>query len=124
MLEEDMMEQKVWAVIGATHNTDKFGYKIYKRLKSKDYKVFPVNPGLSQIEGDPCYKDLAELPQTPDVLNMVVRPERTRQYLEEAARLGIRYIWLQPGTYDDETIELAKKLGLQYVKACVLVAVR
>ena len=30
---QQALDQKVWAVIGATHKTEKFGYKIYKCLK-------------------------------------------------------------------------------------------
>jgi len=74
------------------------------------------------VEGDPCYKDLSSLPKLPDVVNMVVSPKRAKPVLEEAARLGIRYVWFQPGTYDDEVMEVAKELGLETVLACVLVA--
>ena len=28
-----MLDMKVWAVVGATDNPDKFGYKIFKLLK-------------------------------------------------------------------------------------------
>jgi len=55
---------------------------------------------------------------------MVVSPKRGRAILEEAARLGINYIWFQPGTYDDELLEYTTTLGLNYVLACVLVALR
>lgn len=44
--------------------------------------------------------------------------------MEEASKLGIRYIWLQPGTYDDELLKKVDELGLEAVQACVLVATR
>ncbi len=43
---KDALAEKVWAVIGATHKTDKFGYKIYKCLKEHGYEVYPVNPNV------------------------------------------------------------------------------
>ena len=53
---KDALAEKVWAVIGATHKTDKFGYKIYKCLKEHGYEVYPVNPNVTSIDGDTCYQ--------------------------------------------------------------------
>jgi len=122
MLEELMLEKKVWAVVGANQNPEKFGNRIYRKLKNRGYEVYAVNPLYDSVEGDPCYKDLSSLPKLPDVVNMVVSPKRAKPVLEEAARLGIRYVWFQPGTYDDEVMEVAKELGLETALACVLVA--
>ncbi|NMA66758.1 MAG: CoA-binding protein [Clostridiaceae bacterium] len=122
MLSKVMLDKKVWAVVGANQNPEKYGNKIYKRLKSKGYEVYAVNPVYETIEGDKCYKDLASLPKLPDVIDMVVSPKRTKDVLMEAARLGIKYIWFQPGTYDDEVLKLAAELKLETVQDCVLVA--
>ncbi len=124
MLEEDMLEKKIWAVVGANQNQKKYGNMIYRKLKLRGYKVYAVNPLYDTVEGDPCYKDLDSLPELPEVIDMVVTPKRSKPVIRDAARLGIKYIWFQPGTYDDEVLELAKELGLLYVKACALVATR
>jgi predicted CoA-binding protein len=41
-----------------------------------------------------------------------------------AAKLGIKHIWLQPGTHDAAILKQINDLGLQSVQACVLVALR
>ena len=53
---------------------------------------------------------------------MVVSPKRGKAIIEEAAALGIRNIWLQPGTftYDAELLALIDQKGLQAVQSCVL----
>jgi len=124
MLEEVMLEKKVWAVVGANQNPEKYGNMIYKKLKSRGYEVYAVNPLYDMVEGDQCYKDLTSIPELPEVIDMVVTPKRAKPVIEEAAKLGIKYIWFQPGTYDDEVLELAKNLGLEAVQACALVATR
>ncbi len=124
MLEELMLEKKVWVVVGANQNPEKYGNMIYKKLKSRGYEVFAVNPLYDTVEGNTCYKDLSSLPKVPDVIDMVVTPKRAKPIIEEAVKLGIKYIWFQPGTYDDEVLELAKNRGLEAVQACVLVATR
>ncbi len=121
-MQEKFLSHKVWAVVGATENPQKFGNKIYKRLKERHYEVYPVNPGLDFLDGDPCYKNLSSLPKVPDVIDMVVSPERGKAVLEEAAEIGVKNVWFQPGTYTDETLKLAKSLGLNLVQSCVLIA--
>ena len=101
MLEEMMLEKKVWAVVGANTDPEKYGNMIFRKLLRRGYRVFPVNPNYSEIEGQTCYKDLSSLPEKPEVIDMVVSPKRGRPILEEAARLDIKNIWFQPGTYND-----------------------
>lgn len=117
-----MLKKEVWAVVGANTDADKYGNKIYRKLKSMGYRVYPVNPNYDTVEGDKCYKDLSSLPEVPEVVEMVVSPKRGKPVIEEAARLGIKNIWLQPGTYDDELLETIRQKGLTAVQACVLVA--
>lgn len=122
MMEEEMLKMRNWAVVGATANKEKFGYKIYQRLKEKGYNVYPVNPNYQQIDGDKCYPSLSELPEKPDVIDMVVPPNRGIKVVEEAAELGIRNIWLQPGTVSEELLKFAEQKEVNTVQACVLVA--
>ena len=121
-IKESMLEKKIWAVIGANNDPNKFGNIIYKRLKSEDYTVYPINPIYDNVEGDPCYPDLASLPEKPEVLDMVISPKRGKVFIEEAAESGIKNIWLQPGTFDPELLTLIKEKQLVAVQACVLVA--
>ena len=124
MLEYEMLDCKVWAVIGANENPKKYGNMIYRKLKARGYNVYPVNPRYETVDGDTCYATLSDLPEVPDVINMVVAPARGDAFLREAASLGIRYVWLQPGTYDDDLLQLIEELELTAVQACVLVATR
>lgn len=124
MNEEAMLEMKVWAVVGANDNPDKFGNRIYKKLKARGYKVYPVNPNYEAVDGDRCYPKLSELPELPEVIDMVVSPKRGKAVIEEAAQLGVKNVWLQPGTYDEELLQMIKDRGLIGVQACVLVALR
>ena len=94
---KDALAEKVWAVIGATHKTDKFGYKIYKCLKEHGYEVYPVNPNVTSIDGDTCYPSLSSLPVVPSVVDFVVPEAAGLAAIDECKQLGIKMIWLQPG---------------------------
>lgn len=121
----EMLKCKVWAVVGATENQEKFGYKIYQMLKKADYTVFPVNPALSFIGGDRCYPSVSDLPVKPSAVNVVVSPKIGVKIVEECAELGIKNVWLQPGANGAEVVEAAEKAGLNAIhQSCVMVELR
>jgi len=120
MKKDELLALKHWAVVGDVLNPDKFAFKIVQKLLSKGYQVTPVHPG----GGDGVYASLASLPSKPDVLCLVINPRAGEQYLAEAAALGIRQAWLQPGADTEAILARCRALGLDFVQACVLVEMR
>jgi predicted CoA-binding protein len=119
---KDMLAQKTWAVVGASANTQKYGYKVFKRLIEEGYRAYPVNPNCKDIEGALCYSTLRELPETPGAVSVVIPPKAGLGILEEAAELGIKRLWFQPGAESGEIIDKAGDLGLEIVHDyCVLI---
>ena len=118
---EQALDKKKWAIVGASENTQKYGCKILKKLKQLGYEVYAVNPNYETILGDKCYPDLLSIPEVPDVVNIVVSPKYGIKTVEEAMSLGIKQIWLQPGTVSKEILELANSNGIEAIQACVLV---
>lgn len=113
---------KVWAVVGATDNTQKFGYKIYRRLKDGGYQTYPLNPFHTEICGDCCYDSPQALPEVPDCVNMVVGPEKGRAMLQPLYDKGVRLLWFQPGAYDGRLLDEAAAMGFEVISGyCVLI---
>ncbi len=120
-----MLQLKTWAVVGATDNKEKFGYKIFKVMLESGLEVYPINTGVAEILGQKCYPTLKDLPVKPDAIDMVVPPRVGEQILRECAELGIQNVWLQPGADTQSVINLAKELGLTVVDhACIMVELR
>lgn len=122
MLGEEMLKAKKWAVVGATDDTSKFGYKVYMKLKTKGYTVYPISIKCDQIDGDKAYKELADLPEKVDVVDFVVNPRIGISIIKQCKELGIDNVWLQPGTVSDEIIDFAKDNNIRAFQGCVLVA--
>lgn len=123
MIKDDMMSKKIWAVVGVTGNKDKFGYKIWKKLKEHDYETYGVSPNYDEIEGEKIYDSLKDLPVKVDVIDMVVSPKIGMNILDEAKELGIQYIWFQPGSFNNEIIEKANNLEFKILNDdCILSA--
>lgn len=114
-LKEEMLSKKSWVVVGVTANKKKYGYKIWKTLREHNYETYGVNPNYDEIEGEKIFHSLKDLPKKVEVLDMVVPPKIAIKTLEEAKELGIKYIFFQPGTYNEEVVNKAKELELKYL---------
>lgn len=120
-----MLDKKKWAVVGATQNVNKFGYKVYKMLKNFGYEVYAVNPVYDAIEDDLCYNTLHDLPVKVDCVSVVIGPEKSVHLIDEVVSEKIENIWFQPKTYDSGIIKKAKNLNLNTVyDECVLVQLK
>lgn len=118
---ERMLEEKVWAVVGASENRKKFGYKVLMFLHKRGYMVYGVNPKVNNINGIPCYPDLQSLPEEPGVVSFLVPPEVTFRVVEDGLRRGIKNFWVQPGAGDDAVLEKLMSSGAQMVfNHCVM----
>ncbi|SDZ15692.1 hypothetical protein SAMN05660462_02038 [Proteiniborus ethanoligenes] len=116
-----MLEKKVWAVIGASPNVDKFGYKVWRKLQEHGYEAYPVNPRYEEIEGEKCYKSLKDIPNKPDVIDFVIPASAILEWLPEAKEVGIDYLWCQPGAANEEVVLKAEELGFNIAyNVCVL----
>ena len=119
----EFIAQKRFAIVGATNDTKKYGYEIFKNLKSRGYEVYPVNPRLEELEGSKCYLSLADIPNKVDVVDFVVPPEVTEVVLKECRRLGLERVWLQPGSESKAAIDFCHKNNLKVVHdVCVMLS--
>jgi len=113
------------AVVGATDNPAKYGAVIYRDLKRKGFELFPVNPNRPTVDGDPAYASLADLPERPTIVDVVVPPAATLKVLESARELGYMNVWVQPGAESPEAIAYLQEHDFNYIaNACIMVRSR
>ncbi len=122
LIEKFLDSKNVFAVIGVSRDPEKYGYKVYKDLKKAGYTVYPINPKAESIDGDKCYNSLRELPERPDVVDIVVPPKITERIIKECKELGIKRVWMQPGSESEEAISFCKENNIEVVHSvCVMV---
>jgi hypothetical protein len=110
------------AVIGATDRPGKYGGIIYRDLKRKGYRVFGVNPYRETVDGDPCWKTVLELPETPTIADFVIPAKRGLEVLDECEQAGIRNIWLQPGAESAQLMQHLDSGPFDWLAhACIMV---
>jgi len=121
----DFVGRRTWAVVGVSANPMKFGRRIYQDLRRAGYRVYAVNPHVTEILGDRVYPNLAALPERPDVVDLVVPPSVSEMIVKEAAAAGIRRVWMQPGAESPQAIEFCRASGIEVVAhACAMVEKR
>lgn len=110
------------AVVGATDAPGKYGGVIYRDLKGKGYRVVGVNPAKSSVDGDQVFRSVADLPEPPDIINIVVPPSSTMRVLDDAAAIDGAAVWIQPGAADDAVRERVAELGIPaLIDACIMI---
>jgi len=118
---DDFLAQRTLAVVGVSRDPKKFGNSVYRDLKGKGYKLYPVNPKAEEIEGDRCYANLSALPEPVDGVLVVVPSAETEQVVQDAARSGIPRVWMQQGAESEAAIEFCRANGISEVHGeCIL----
>lgn len=114
------------AVVGASQDRAKYGNKVLRAYLQSHREVFPVNPNSKEVEGLETYPDLASLPQAVHGISVITKPDVTASIVEEAAELGIKNIWMQPGAESEEAVKRAEQLGMNVIAGgpCALVTLR
>jgi len=108
--------------VGASHDPRKFGYQIFRSLRDAGYEVYPINPKGGELDGVTVYRSLADVPQLPEVVDMVVPPAVTEQVVREAHELGLTRVWMQPGAESEASVRYCREHGMQVVeRACAMV---
>lgn len=114
-----------FAVVGASSDPSKYGNRIYRNLRGKGYKVFAVNPGAEDVDGDKAWSKLTDLPETPTVAVLVIPAPRGLAVLDQAAEAGVSRIWVQPGAFSGKLGKALDKGGFDWkAEDCVMVATK
>jgi predicted CoA-binding protein len=103
------------AVTGVSREAkDHGGNVVYKRLRERGYEVFAVNPNADEVEGDPCYQRLSEIPGGVDGVVIATRPERAEDTMRECADLGIEHVWMHRGPGRGSVSQAAADYGRRH----------
>lgn len=122
LIKRAVKKENIIAVVGASNNSSKYGYRIYKDLKDAGYKLYPVNPREEQIQGDKAYPNIGSLPEKPDVVDIVTPPQATEKVVREAVDQKIDVVWMQPGAESKEAIDYAREHGVSVIhNACIMI---
>ena len=121
-MESFIKSDNVFAVVGVSTNHEKWGFKVYSKLKNISQRVYPINPKYDSIDNDICYHALNNLPEKPDVVITIVPPKITEKIVEECKKLNISKVWMQPGSESDKAVNFCMNNDINLIyNACFVV---
>lgn len=116
------LKEKAIAVIGVSAREEKFGFKIFRDLIGAGFQVSGVNQRGGEVLGQKIFRNLKDIGKIPDLVITVVSPEVTEKIIEECRELGIKEVWMQPGSDSENAIKKAREYGIQLTyNACFMV---
>lgn len=107
------------AIVGASQNTVRPSYFVFKYLLERGYDVIPVNPGQAGKEmlGRTFAASLRDIGRPIDMVDIFRASEHVMPVVDEALSLTPppRVIWMQLGVRNDEAAAKIEAAGLKVV---------
>ncbi|MDO9028104.1 MAG: CoA-binding protein [Candidatus Roizmanbacteria bacterium] len=117
----DFKKIKTIAIVGLSDNPDRPSYKVGKYLLEQGFKIFPVNPNIDNFLGIKSYKNLSEIKESIDIVDIFRKSEFVEPIVDEAIKIGAETIWIQEGIENVKAAEKARSAGLTVImNACIM----
>lgn len=119
---EEILSMKNVAVVGMSRDEAKPAHYVPRYLKTKGYRIIPVNPFADEILGEKCYKSLLEVPEQVDIVEIFRPSNDVQPIVKDAIKKGVKVVWMQEGIYNAEAAKEAKSKGIKVVwNRCMMV---
>jgi predicted CoA-binding protein len=112
---EGILNYRNIAVVGISEDPERPSHYVASFLAGHGYNIIPVNPKLTEWEGQKCYPDLISIPVKVDVVDIFRRPEAVPPIVDEAIRIKARAVWMQEGIVNEEAGAKAREAGIEVV---------
>ncbi|MBE9033472.1 CoA-binding protein [filamentous cyanobacterium LEGE 11480] len=106
---------KTIAIVGHSAKPKRISYQIAQVLKQNGYQIYPVNPGQREIDGQPCYASLSDIPVAIDIVNVFRRPEYIPDILRAAINIQATTFWAQLGISHPEAEHIAATADINLI---------
>jgi len=110
-------QPRVIAVVGMSPKPERPSNEVGIYLAEHGFTAIPVHPKAAEIGGLKAYPDLASIPRPLEVeiVDLFVSGERTLAVVEQAAAIGAKLVWFQPGAEYPPAEARARELGLEVI---------
>ena len=120
-----VLKPKSIAVIGASTNPDKIGYKVVENLKNCGYQnpVYPINPDAEEILGYKCYPNIKDVPYVVDMAVVTVPARFVRDVTRDSGEKGVKGLSIITSGFsevgdhalEEEIVQIAHEYGMRII---------
>jgi predicted CoA-binding protein len=112
---------KAIAVVGLTDSPLRPSYGVSHYMRSQGYRIIPVNPNITEWEGEKAYASLLDVPDKIDIVNIFRRIDAVPGIVEQAIQIKAPAIWMQEGVVHEAAANKARQAGIFVVMdLCIL----
>lgn len=124
---ELLSETRTIAMIGASDRPDRDSNHVMKFLQDQDYRVIPVNPGITgeHIHGEYVWRELSQLGDPIDLVDIFRNSREAGEAVDQAIAAGAKAVWMQLGVINEDAAARAEAAGLKVVmNRCPAIEIR
>jgi predicted CoA-binding protein len=126
-IRELLSETKTIAVLGikTEAQSDQPAFYVPSYMQNAGFKIIPVPvyyPDVTEILGEPVYRQVAEIPDEIDMVNVFRRSQDIPPHLDDLLSKKPKSVWIQLGISHDEVAEQLARAGIKVVQdRCLMV---
>ncbi|GGE20099.1 CoA-binding protein [Marinithermofilum abyssi] len=111
-----LAEARNIAVVGLSDKPHRTSYMIAQALQDAGYRIFPVNPMLTEtVLGEKPFASVREIEEPIDIVDVFRRSEHCVPVAEDAVQAKAKVLWLQQGIVNEEAAVIAREAGLTVI---------
>lgn len=114
-LKEILENAKIIAVLGLSPKPERDSHKVARYLQNEGYRIIPVRPAQKELLGEKAYKNLDEVAEPVDIVNVFRSSDQVLPHAHEAIRNGAKVFWMQLGIENMEAARLLTEAGIDVV---------
>ena len=117
----EILNLKKVVVIGMSKHQEKAAHFVPKYLSENGFDIIPVNPNSDEILNKKCYKEINDIKDDIDIVDVFRPSEDVLPFVKDAIKKNPKVIWLQEGIHNEEAENLAREHGIKVVfNRCML----
>ena len=110
-----LQSSKSVAIVGLSTDERKDSHTVAKFLQRKGLRIIPVHPKADWILGERVYRQVADITDRVDIVNVFRPSHECPQYAEQAVQIGAKALWLQLGIFSEKAAEITREGGLDTI---------
>jgi len=112
---QSFLLSKELALFGISSKRKTFASGVKRSLEKAGFKTYPVNPSA-----DNCHPNLEEIPVKVEAAYVAISCDNTVSISESIIKYGIKKVWLQHGSYNEQIINRFKDAGIEVYTGCLM----
>ena len=115
-----MSNTKKTLVLGASDNPSRYSYLAIQRLRNHGHPVVAIGRKDTKVNDVIIGREKQQAKDI-DTVTLYLNPTHQKEYYDYIVSLKPKRIIFNPGTENDELMQIAKQNNIQPVEACTLV---